>query len=86
MKEHIRLVHEGKKSFKCATCHEKFSSKMFLTYHNAAIYEQKKIKCNMCDTYFTFQGNLNKHVKSVHEGKKLSNATFVLTVQQEVPI
>lgn len=41
-KQHISVLHEGKKSFKCSTCPEAFSEKRKLVQHIELVNVEKK--------------------------------------------
>ena len=64
LKNHISLVHEGKKPFKCSICNVRFAQNQGLKKHIAAVHEGKKpFKCSICDDSFTQIGSMNRHKK-----------------------
>ena len=75
LKEHISLVHEGKKGVlndgKCPRCDKQFVHKDNILKHIKAVHEKiKPYKCPICNKGFTEKTHLKLHIEAVHEGKK----------------
>ena len=75
LKEHISLVHEGKKGLlndgKCPRCDKQFVDKGNILKHIKAVHEKiKPFNCSVCNADFTEKGGLAMHIKTVHEKKK----------------
>ena len=68
--DHIRSVHDKKKSFKCTTCEKHFAKKDNLKTHVKRIHEGKKtmFSCTIGETSFERKNRLKNHVAKVHEG------------------
>ena len=49
LRNHIAVVHEGKKSHICSICESSFSTKPYLKRHILSVHEDKKSnKCSIC--------------------------------------
>ena len=60
LKDHIRYVHEGKKSLKCNVCDANFTRKVVLARHVESVHDGKKpFKCDTCGASFTSKETLN---------------------------
>ena len=67
MKFIIRMVQEGKETFKCELCEKIFPYKSNLKIHVESVHEKKKpFKCNICQYTFFNKKRLAKHIESVH--------------------
>ena len=67
MEEHIRIIHERRKDFKCEFCAVSTSTSYGLKSHINAIHKKlKKYKCDSCEKMFMNLSNMKKHASSVH--------------------
>ena len=71
LKQHIAVVHEGKKAYKCPTCQKTFfTSRSGLMINTETVHEEKKPnKCPKCEKTFpqisglTIQGHRCQNAK-----------------------
>ena len=71
MKEHIAVIHEGKKRNRCNICGKHLSTKHHMNKHIELIHKGiKPHKCLQCGASFARNLQLDRHLTSVHEGKK----------------
>ncbi|XP_065207343.1 zinc finger protein 142-like [Planococcus citri] len=68
LKEHMKMIHDGIKPFKCPTCGRKFYKKKDLEHHLTLYDLGDHVKCSFCDKSFHFDVNRIKH-EEVHQGK-----------------
>ena len=81
LKQHIEVVHEGKKHFKCTHCDKEFSGKTDVKRHISGVHDKiKPFQCSICGTSFTEKGKLKTHIACVHEGKRHSSAPSVIKI------
>ena len=72
LKEHVEIVHEGKKrrslTFKCHFCAVRFIQFKDLKQHIGTEHEGKKPhNCSLCNSGFILKAQLTRHFKVVHE-------------------
>jgi len=88
LKNHIHLIHEGRKDYKCETCGKLFAEKQKLKNHIRTVHEgHKDYKCKSCDKSFSEVGSLRRHVRTVHDGCKDHKCEFcgnLFTVAQSL--
>ena len=70
LKNHINVVHEGKKPSKCLICDSIGTSKPGMKYIDAIHKEKKPYKCSICNYSCTTKGSLKIHIDAIYEGKK----------------
>jgi hypothetical protein len=81
MKEHVKIVHENWKPFKCDVCDYASARKGELKRHVVSAHEEKKhftsahkeikvLKCKLCPLICSTRYFMKKHFESVHENKK----------------
>ena len=71
MKQHVLLVHEGIKPFKCPKCDYANAVKQLLQKHIDAVHEDKRpCLCSYCGKGCKDKAQLKVHVTEVHEGIK----------------
>ena len=64
LKNHINMVHEGKKPFRCKMCGNNFATSLVLKRHINTVHDKKKpFKCNFCPKHFGRKDNLKTHKK-----------------------
>ena len=65
---HVKIVHEGKKEFKCDLCSKFYTTKSHLKTHKLDVHgdDVRKYKCKFCHKQFKSAGNLRQH-ESTHE-------------------
>ena len=82
MKEHVKIVHENRKPFKCGICDYASARRGELKRHVVSAHEEKKhtvsgheemkvLKCKQCPFICSTRYFMKKHVESVHENEKL---------------
>ena len=71
LKQHINLVHNGQKDYKCDSCGKAFSRANSLKIHIISVHNgQKDYKCESCGKSFPQGGNLKNHINAVHNSQK----------------
>jgi uncharacterized Zn-finger protein len=66
-----KVVHLGKKEFKCDICDQAFSQKSHLNRHVNTVHKKlTRISCDLCDCSSYLRTTLEIHSKAVHLGKK----------------
>ena len=71
LKEHLSLVHEGKKPIPCGVCNAEFASRAYVKFHIATAHDGKKpFKCEICDSAFFFESSKKRHISMVHDQKR----------------
>ena len=83
MKNHIKLIHEGKKPFQVSIFSESFKTNKHLKSHT--LHQHKRDTshtCSICDTNFSQKSKLKKHKELVHKGKE--NSETVITVNLDL--
>ena len=69
MKNHIAIVHEGKKvEIECNFCGDKFLARSEWREHVNKIHENVKPTCTYCNRNFLRQRSLDIHIYEHHEG------------------
>ena len=82
LKDHIRIVHEGKRDFRCDLCEKHFGRKETMKTHLALVHGkvemndaenpttravvEKKYSCEFCEKSYTQPHNLKSHMESCH--------------------
>ena len=57
MKNHVDIVHEGKRPYLCTLCGAKYTTNQILRCHIETVYEGKKPwPCGLCDSAFGDKG------------------------------
>ena len=70
---HISIVHEGEKNYKCEICGKDFGEKRHLKRHKDIVHEGlKPYKCDFCTSAFGQSGDLRRHIERVHKHKSNS--------------
>ena len=71
LRDHIKNVHEGIKSFSCKNCKKCFSQEGALKRHIESVHENKRnFQCPHCKINLSAKDSLAKHISVVHEKKK----------------
>ena len=66
MNNHIGLVHEGKRAFKCNFCDASFKQKSYVARHILSFHDEKKeFKCEVCNAVFALGDNLKRHQRKL---------------------
>ena len=69
LKQHIKMVHEGRKDFNCEKCNKSFSTAQNLNKHIHCVHEGRKdFICGKCEKSFATASSLKTHNHRVHEG------------------
>ena len=76
MKTHVLTIHEGKESFKCIICNDKFVNKQKFNNHIQLVHEEKNT-CEFCNMSFQIDGELIAHIAYIHESKKMEERNTV---------
>ena len=76
IKEHLKLVHEGRKPYKCELCSAKFEAKHHLKVHIAGNHQ-----CRLCSKIFASKVDLNFHIREKHKEIKKPMKLKVSEVQ-----
>ena len=67
MKNHINVIHEGKKQFKCEDCKISFGFKESLKKHIICIHTTARpFKCDICNKDYKFKAQLKEHNEEFH--------------------
>ena len=67
LNQHVKMVHEKIKDFKCTLCEFSSSTKGDLNRHIKMVHDKiKDFKCNLCEYKCSTNGILKTHVKMVH--------------------
>ena len=67
LKQHINIVHIGKKNYKCTLCPRSFGMRGDLNSHKKSVHEgERKYKCSECEKSFSRGGVLKLHIKAIH--------------------
>ena len=71
LRDHIKNVHEGKKSFSCKDCKKRFSQEGAVKKHIESVHEKKRnFQCSHCKINLSAKDSLAKHISVVHEKMK----------------
>ena len=71
LSQHIRMVHEGEKNFKCKICDKSFFTNQLLRRHINCVHKKmKNFHCEICNRSFSQRSNLKLHTRTIHEGIK----------------
>ena len=63
-------TNKGEKPFQCSICEAKFTSKLSLIQHNAALHNgEKPFKCNNCQESFLKKHKLDEHIDFAHQNE-----------------
>ena len=76
IKEHLKLVHEGRKPYKCELCSAKFEAKHHLKVHIAGNHQ-----CRLCSKIFASKVDLSFHIREKHKEIKKPMKLKVSEVQ-----
>ena len=69
--QHIEVVHDKKKPFKCEICDYSCYQKSKMKKHVESVHEKNEpFKCEICYYSCAQNSNLKRHISSVHEEKK----------------
>ena len=67
--QHIEVIHEGKREFKCNYCEKTFTSKSNLQIHEGALHTGVlPYKCDFCNKMFARKSQLSNHKENQHPG------------------
>ena len=68
---HVKIVHEKARPFKCPICGRDFAAKQQMQQHVSSIHEgNRPFACEIChDVRFRGKQGLTEHMASVHEGQ-----------------
>ena len=66
---HVRIAHEGLKSYQCKLCEKAFMRSVDLKDHikNIHVITSSDFKCDMCDEIFTQKSDVVAHIRKYHE-------------------
>ena len=71
LRNHIKVVHEGIKKFRCELCNVAFASNKHLKKHIDGVHKGlKEHKCDFCGKDYSSKNVLKLHIKQVHKGIK----------------
>ena len=70
LRDHIDIVHQGIKKFKCGLCNQTFGYKSHLNDHLMSHAGNKRFKCNQCEKSYFKNNHLKRHMTVAHEGIK----------------
>ena len=71
LKNHVQIVHEGKKLFPCKLCDKSCKGSWYLKRHMEIFHEGKKpFQCDYCGFRTSAKQKLTIHIEGTHEGKK----------------
>merc|ERR1712224_494104 len=70
-----KMIHNGKKSFKCSVCEKSFGVPSALKKHERTHTGEKPLVCSVCGKCFSVSAHLKRHQK-IHTGEKPYKCTL----------
>ena len=66
-RKHLKIVHEGKRDYKCEHCGNEYFEKRRLVGHIKREHDNiRDEQCNLCGKLFFTKEILTKHIKYIH--------------------
>ena len=67
LQRHLRIVHEGKRDYKCEHCGKEYADKKGLSTHIKSSHDNvRDEQCNQCGKLFFTKEVLRQHIKNIH--------------------
>lgn len=70
LQRHVKVVHEKKKTFVCATCGKAFGHSGHLNRHERSHRGERRFKCAQCGYDFHQRSHLVSHVEHIHSSSR----------------
>ena len=86
LKEHVLVVHDGKKEFMCSVCESCFKEENELKIHIHQIHRVQQYTCkiDICNAKFSRKLSLESHIQKIHRATKKQPEATIVTITCEI--
>ena len=68
---HIRVVHDGKRPYKCTLCNNTFTQSSHMKTHIKRVHlKSESYQCTICEQFYTTERYLQNHIETIHNKMK----------------